>query len=288
MSSTLPAKNVGKTADQAVQPAAAKMPGETVRGLVSLWLIFHFFCIALALAFNPNYDPPTSQLMAKLRTTFSAYLYPLWLRSPHNYAWTSGEALDADQLLIAQWTDSSGNHAVQFPAETAHGEERERGAALARWAALPIYSESQDRDLLAKIGEGILKQSDAQEVKFRIRRHNPLTMQDAAADDPGQRDPNNARMYTEIDAGKVTLNSSGDGEVTTPQQALDVAPVTNPAQRGSGSSQERSGMKSKGSRGAANGGSAQETPPLPPGDSAKKPGALEMLKGLSQPESRSQ
>ena len=264
------------------------MPGETVRALVSLWLIFHFFCIALALAFNPNYDPPTSQLTAKLRTTFSAYLYPLWLRSPPNYAWTNGEALDADQVLIAEWTDSSGSHAVQFPGEAAHGEERERGAALARWSALPIYSESGDRDLLAKIGEGILKQSDAQEVKFRIRRHNPLTMQDAAADDPGQRDPNNSRMYAEIDAGKVTLNSNGDGEVTIPQQALDVAPVTNPSQRGSSSSQERSGTKSKGNHGAATGASGQETPPLAPADAAKKPAALEMLKGLSQPERRSQ
>jgi hypothetical protein len=287
MSSSLPPKTLPKsTTGSTLGSMPAKMPSEVVRGLVSLWLIFHFFCIGLALAFNPNFEPPTSQLMAKLRMTFSAYLYPIWLRSPHNYAWTSGEAPDADQLLIAQWTDSSGSHAVQFPAENTHGEERERGAALARWSAQPIYSELQDRDLLAKIGEGILKQSDAQEVKFRIRRHNPLTMQDAAADDPGQRDPNNPRMYTEIDAGKVTLNSNGEGEVTTPQQALDVAPVTNPSQRAAGPNQERSGTKSKGNRGAGSGASGQEMPPLPPADASKKPG-LEMLKGISQPERRS-
>ena len=264
----------------------AKMPGEVVRGLVSLWLIFHFFCIALALAFNPNFDPPTSQLAAKLSSTFSAYLYPLWLGVPHHYAWTNGDFQDSNHVLTAEWTDSSGNHSLEFPPAGAWGEERERSAALAQRVALPIYFESPDRDLLAKIGEGILKQSDAEEVRFHLRRHNPLTMQDAAADDPGQRDPNNSRMYSEIDAGKVTLNSNGEGEVHNPQQALDVAPVTNSSQRGSGSGQERSGTKPKGNSGAGGGASGQEMPPLPPAASSKKPAALEMLKGLSQPENR--
>jgi len=252
------------------------MPGEVVRGLVSLWLIFHFFCIALALALNPAIDPSTSQLVGKLMSTFSVYLYPLWLGVSQHDAWTNGEPSDADHVLVAQWTDSTGDHKLEFPPEGSTGENRERLSVLARQAASPIYFESPNRDLLAKIGEGILKQSDAQEVRFRVRRHNPLTWQDAAADDPGQRDPNNARTYTELDAGTVTLNSNGEGDVHIPQQELDVAPVTNASQRGSGSGQERSGAKSKG----------QETPLLPPADSSKKPATLDMLKGLSQPENR--
>jgi hypothetical protein len=257
-----------------------KMPSEVVCGLVSLWLIFHFFCIGLALALNPAIDPSTSQLVAKLMSTFSVYLYPLWLGVPQHDAWSNGEPSDADHVLVAQWTDSTGEHKLEFPTAGSTGENRERLTVLARQAASPIYFESPNRDLLAKIGEGILKRLDAQEVRFRVRRHNPLTWQDAAADDPGQRDPNNARTYTELDAGTVTLNSNGEGDVHIPQQALDVAPVTNASQRGSSSGQERSGARSKGSP------TGQEMPPLPPADGSKKPATLDLLKGLSQPENR--
>jgi hypothetical protein len=262
------------------------MPGEVVRGLVSLWLIFHFFGVVLALLTNPAYEPATSQLVAKLKTTplLSQYMFALWLDVPHNYRWTNGDPQDADHTITVAWEGADGKQQREFPPSSARGDERERYQALVRRIAGPIYYESSDRELMRRIGEQILQQSGGKEATFSIERHNPLSMQDAAADDPGQRDPYNKRTKIAVYTGSVTLNSSGQGEVHNPQQALDVAPVTNPSERPS----ERSGTKSKGNSGASNGASGQEAPPLPPTDSGKKPAALEMLKGLSQPENRSQ
>ena len=269
---------------------SAKMPGEVVRGLVSLWLIFHFFGVGLALMTNPAYEPPTSQLVAKLKTTplLSQYMFALWLDVPHSYRWTNGDPQDADHTITVAWDGADGKQQRRFPPADARGDERERYQALVRRIAGPIYYELSDRELMRRIGERVLQRDGGKEATFSIERHNPLSMQDAAADDPGQRDPYNKRTRSAVYTGSVTLNSSGQGEVHNPQQALDVAPVTNPSERSSNSSQERAGTKSKGNSGASGGASGQESPPLPPTDSGKKPAALEMLKGLSQPEGRGQ
>src|SRR5262249_28630736 len=151
-------------------PVPAKMPGEVVRGLVSLWLIFHFFGVGLALITNPAYEPATSQLVAKLKTTplLSQYMFALWLDVPHNYRWTNGDPLDADHTVTVQWDSSGGRQSREFPPSGARADERERYQAIVRRIVGPIYYESSDRELMRRIGERILQQCNGKEATFSI------------------------------------------------------------------------------------------------------------------------
>lgn len=215
------------------------MPSDTVRAVVTLWLLFHLFGITLALTTNPNYEVANSQLLGAVKSTpvLAQYMYALWLDIPHNYRMASAEMADLDHSdnivdLSLMFPDGH-QEQEQLPPKDSHGEEYERYKALVTNLAIPIYNESTDNFLLAKLGEGLLRQSGAKELQVQIRRHAPLNIDDAAASDPGQHDPNNARTYTTIYTGSVTLNSLGQGELHTQGQAArDVAPVTGPRAQG--------------------------------------------------------
>ncbi|HEY2759573.1 MAG TPA: hypothetical protein VGI75_02485 [Pirellulales bacterium] len=264
--------------------APGKMPGETVRALVSLWLFFHLFCVVLALMTNTSYDPPFSQLVGKLKATFSPYMYALWLDAPHNYRWTYGESQDADHTLEAEWDGPDGRQTRQFPPADARGEVRERYEILAQRAAMPIYNESSDRAVIKGVGEGIIGSTGAKEVIFRITRHSPLNIQDAVADDPGQRDPDNQRTKALAYTGAVKMNSLGEGEVNNlNQEARDVAPVTNRSERGSNRSQPKAGATTDTDSDAPppppKNSRHQTAPDLPPAEKKSGP-ASDILKGL--------
>ncbi|HEY2826268.1 MAG TPA: hypothetical protein VGJ04_01605 [Pirellulales bacterium] len=219
----------------AASPPVGKLPNETIRAIVSLWLLFHLFGVAFALAINPVFEVSSSRLIGAIKSTplLSQYMYALWLDVPHNYRMTSGDTADldhSDHLVDMELIFPDGHKEQrQFPPQDSHGEQRERYATLANRLAIPIYEESTDNLLLAKIGAGLLQQTGAKEVQIQIRRHMPLNIEDAAASDPGQHDPNNPRTFTTIYTGSVTLNSLGQGELHTQGQAArDVAPVTGP------------------------------------------------------------
>jgi hypothetical protein len=222
----------------------AKMPGETVRALVTLWLLFHLFGIVLALTWNPNtmalLSPPAmdvdfpndSKLLTALKSTpvLSQYMYALWLDWPHDYWLTYGDATDADHTLDITLVYPDGHkQQMQLPPADARGEQRERYKALVHLLATTFYSDSPDKTLLASIGADLLQHTHASEAQIQIRRHTPLSMDDAAASDPGQHDPNNPRTFATVYTGTVTLNSLGKGEVHDQGQLpRDVAPVTGP------------------------------------------------------------
>jgi len=223
------------------------MPGETVRALVTLFLLFHLFGVALALTTNPNApalpspqtvdvdSPYNSRLFTALKSTplLAQYMYAMWLDTPHNYWLTYGDYTDADHTVELILTFPDG-HTEQrnFPPADSHGEQRERYEALVRQLAVPFYGDSPDKTLLTKIGEDLLQQSGAKEVRVQIRRHQPLSIEDAKADDPGLHDPYNKRTFADLYAGTVTLNSLGEAEVhDLGEAARDVAPVTGPRGR---------------------------------------------------------
>jgi hypothetical protein len=234
--------NSSSSTTNSATPPAGKMPNETVRALVTLWLLFHLFGICLALAINPNAlalpsspivdSPYSSKLVAALKSTpvLSQYMYALWLDLPHDYWLTYGDFTDADHIVQLDLVFPDGHKEQrQFPPQDRFGEQRERYNALARLLAVQFYGDAPDKSLLASIGHDLLQQSGASEVQVQIRRHSPLNIDDAAASDPGQHDPNNARTFTTIYTGSVTLNSLGQGEVhDSGQAARDVAPVTGP------------------------------------------------------------
>ncbi len=59
---------------------------------------------------------------------------------------------------------------------------------------MPLYNEGNPSIFAEKIGGAILAETGAKEVKFRIRRHSPLSMDDVKGSDPAQRDPENAHQ----------------------------------------------------------------------------------------------
>ncbi|HEY2882446.1 MAG TPA: hypothetical protein VGJ15_08435, partial [Pirellulales bacterium] len=246
------------------------------------------FGILLALATNTNFteDPgPRSKLTSALQTTpiVSQYMYALWLDWPHSYRFVSGDVQDYDHTVTAELQDSEGKQKTfKFPPDGSKDQERERYEALAQ-RLTPLDEENSDSSLLARIGEGLIAATGAKEVTIRIERHAPLPIKDAQSDDPGQRDPNNKRMYSPAYAATISLNSDGVGEVhPLNQEARDVAPVTK-RPLGNQSSSPGTALPPRpvaGSLGPRRSGA----PPLPPPEPGKKIELPNMLPGIVPPE----
>lgn len=217
-----------------VSQPAAKMPGDTVRALVSLWLLFHLFGITLALATNVQFEPATSTLVARIKSApfLDQYMYALWLDVPHDYRLTTGDT-DGDFSIETELVYADGRRETKLlPPADARGERFEHYQALARRLTPPPDVEAADSTAFAYLGGAILKQlkdEGVKEVVFRVRRHAALSMTDAAATVSSQRDPFNPRTYTNRLTVSVTLNSRDEPQAQIQAQAArDVAPVTGP------------------------------------------------------------
>jgi hypothetical protein len=221
-------------------PAAAaaaskpQMPGEVVRGLVSLWLLIHFFGIGLALMAGTPMG--RSELIARVKRApiLNQYLYALWLDWAHAYGLTSGQT-DGNYSIETELVYADGHHSepTNLQPPNAHGERLERYQAMAIRAAPILDAESPDTTVVNQLGAAIIrgmKEDGVKEVIFRVLRHAPLSMADAASNDPGQRDPAAQRTKSTMYTASVILDSNGDPQVQVKSQsARDVAPVTNPA-----------------------------------------------------------
>jgi hypothetical protein len=226
--------STAKTAAKPGLPPAAKMPGEVVRGLVSLWILLHFFAVILGIATGTPMG--TSQLLARIKRApiLDQYLFALWLDVGHTYVFTSGQ-LDGDYSLETDLIYADGHTETKnLQPDGAHGERLERYRALAMRSAAGAEFETPDTSVPYHVGGALLKQlkdAGVKEVVFRVRRHAPLSMADANGSDPGQRDPNNPRSFSTLATISVTLNSSDQPQVQVKaRSATDVAPVTNPTQ----------------------------------------------------------
>jgi hypothetical protein len=85
--------------------------------------------------------------------------------------------------------------------------------------------EMGDSRIAALIGKGILTQYQADEIKLFVIRHQPLSIEDARSSDTAQRDPSHRRTFVQSFEATISLNLSGDAQVSMKQEALDVAPV---------------------------------------------------------------
>ncbi len=269
--------NSAATIKNSSAPAAAKMPSELVRSLVTLWLLFHLLGITLALCTNLVIDPPTSTLVARVKSApfISQYLYGLWLDVPHSYALTEGET-DGDYSIKATLNFADGHTETEtFPSDADHGEVRERYQVLARRVASGADEEEispTSLNLLQALGGGILRQNKEaglKEVVFGVDRRAPLTQADANGSDVAQRDPLAARTLLTLYTASVRLDSRDQPQVQIlARAARDVAPVTNPRSPGAS---RRSAPRGGSSSGQTDGGST---------NSGAAPSDLNKLKGL--------
>src|SRR5262245_51273039 len=143
MSAAPPSKTAAKSAADRTPPPG-KMPGETVRTLVSLWLLFHFFGIALALATDTGMG--RSALLGRIKRTpiLDQYLYALWLDVGYSYRFTSGD-FDGDPFIEANLIYAD-DHTEQWSLlpEGANRERREHYQAVARRASPGTDTETPD------------------------------------------------------------------------------------------------------------------------------------------------
>ena len=237
MSSSLLTKPVAKTD---ASPPPVKMPNETVRALVTLWLLFHFLGMALALATDTIMGQ--SQLLARIKQAplLNQYIYQMWLDLSYGFSLTNGEQ-NSDYAIEVEKVYSDGHREpYSIQPEGARGERLEHYQQMAQVAALFPDLETPNLGVAKYLGGALLKQGQDQgvtEIIYRVRRHAPLSMQDAAASDPGQRNPKSKRTYTNLFTASVKLNSTGQPEAIRIDQAVrDVAPVTGPKPSASGSS----------------------------------------------------
>ncbi|MCC7084968.1 MAG: hypothetical protein IT427_08170 [Pirellulales bacterium] len=247
--------------DSPSQSAAAaapppKMPGEVVRGLVSLWIIIHFLGIFLAIvtlnelaqSSNPSGGVlAESQLLNRLKQVppIGQYINALWLDVPYNYILANGSPLDGDFSLRLELTfDNGKTEELTWPANNDwFGEHRARLARLALSTARA--AEINNSRVAALIGKSILTQTGAKELVLSVYRHQPLSLEDARSSDPTQRDPHHRRTFVRVYTATVRVNSAGDVQVSVKQEALDVAApnrsssdsTTSPPDERSGSSE---------------------------------------------------
>jgi hypothetical protein len=150
--------STAKTAAKPGLPPAAKMPGEVVRGLVSLWILLHFFAVILGIATGTPMG--TSQLLARIKRApiLDQYLFALWLDVGHTYVFTSGQ-LDGDYSLETDLIYADGHTETKnLQPDGAHGERLERYRALAMRSAAGAEFETPDTSVPYHVGGALLKQ----------------------------------------------------------------------------------------------------------------------------------
>jgi hypothetical protein len=90
------------------------MPGEVVRGLVSLWILFHLFGVVLALATDTGMG--RSELLARTKRAplLYQYLYGLWLDTAHSYPLTNGQ-YDGNYSIETEYVYADGRTSEPKP-----------------------------------------------------------------------------------------------------------------------------------------------------------------------------
>jgi hypothetical protein len=211
---------------------AGKMPGEVARGLLSLWIIIHFVGILLAIATsnelaNGQGEMGRSQLLSRLKSVPPVYQYinALWFDVPYDFYLADGGPLDGDFSLRCELHFKDGKtETLNYPtSDISFGERRERLARMALSVARAF--DAGDSKIAAMIGKGVLTQYQADELKLFVIRHQPLSVEDARSTDTAQRDPSHRRTFVQPFEATISLNLTGDAQVSMKQEALDVAPV---------------------------------------------------------------
>jgi hypothetical protein len=268
--------SVSTSQQTATSAQTAKMPGEVVRGLVSLWLIIHFLGILLAictqneLAQSPDGgEMSRSQLLTRLKQVppLDQYIYALWFDVPYNYYLANSSTLDGGFSLRMDLVYADGKtETLNWPPNDAwFGERRERLARLAQLAARA--GENNDSGMAALIGKAVLKLTGAKDMTFNVYRHQPLSLDDARSSDTALRDANHERTVVRAYTAKVRLNAGGEAEVSVPQEARDVAAPNQPA---TGSATPDRDGNEGGSQTAPSNPRRQRAEPLPQPERAKK------------------
>jgi hypothetical protein len=179
------------------------MPSQGVRTALTFFLLFHLYCLFVAVVGNP----PTSALLRKLHSIgVWAYLAPLGMDMSYRFDFTQGTEMDRGWVLEADLKDSAGTRTVQVADELKQSRlpiQRQRFYWLLRELG---YQDDQRQSHIAKaLGARLLQEYGVNELTLRLRARGLLDQDQVRRD----RDPHDPALLTTIYQARVSKTSSG-------------------------------------------------------------------------------
>lgn len=209
-----------------------RLPSQSVRTVVSLFLLGHLFALAVAVVSNPQ-DNMTSLLFMKLGSLrfLSAYTEALWMESAYDFVYTYGNnefviALGSDHQIEADLTLPGGEtRTIRIPdASQNSGLRYQRQKNLANNSARTVGQQGAESLVPAGLLESLMRETGAESGVIRTRRRLMQTMDLVMSTDPKTRDPNADRYWQVIYTGHGQLH---DGRFS--YQKVEDAGTTAPA-----------------------------------------------------------
>jgi hypothetical protein len=196
-------------------PAAGRLPSQTVRTVVSLLLFVHLFALLAAMLSNPQ-DGMASRLLIRLGNVrfLSAYTETLWMESAYDFFYTYGSnefviALGTDHQIEADLTFPGGEvQTLQIPDERRFPRQRyQRMKNLCNNAARVVGQQGVESMIPAPLAESLLKSTGAESVTLRLKRRLMQTMDLVSSSSSAARDPYDDRYSRVIYTGYAQMRN---------------------------------------------------------------------------------
>lgn len=199
---------------------------------MSFLIFFHLFALFVAVVGNP----PASQLFRRLRIIPGPYLQLLGLDTSYRFYFTQGRGEDRGWIVEAELGQTVGGvwqpgEKVAVPmADLPAGLRRQRFYALIS-SLRPadgdnaFHKEWQDQ-LAAAIGQHVLAQHQAQEVKISLIAHQLLTVDEVRGGPngaPPPADPNARNRFETV--YRALVRAGQPGVIPDLEPARDTAPA---------------------------------------------------------------
>lgn len=226
------------------EPLADGLPGQEIRGIVSLLIIVHLFLVFLAM--STSTDSGASKLLRDIKEYTPGaerYLTQLWLDRGYDYHLMNDMPLDWDHHLDGTIHYPDGKQETLTLPEPSMwpSERRDRYAKLAWFvdyfvtrvtaADPPLEVDVIRKNLLpGAIGAGLIRQHpDASSVALKCVYHRGISRNEMADADVRTRDPNDARYTEKVSDVSVVLTPEGRPQTFDNLPTPEVSPLRTPA-----------------------------------------------------------
>jgi hypothetical protein len=213
-------------APQPLQPDAdERLPSQSIRTALSLFLFAHFFMLGVSLF---GRVPFASELGRRLAAVplFAAYRQALDMNRAYMFPLTRTEEIDVNHVLEATIRMPDGaTEEIVFPNPAdAAGERARHWRMLARHMSALVGNSDYEEVLPSGVGGGLIDRYGAKDVTLRLRGH---LLQDRFGSERGD-DPNRADLWR--DRYQARVWRSGDQIYLMKQEGRgEAAPVADPS-----------------------------------------------------------
>lgn len=218
----------------------AKLPGQEIRGIVSLLIILHLLFVFLAMLTST--DSGASPVLRDIKESTpgaEAYLTQLWLDRGYDYHLMNDQPLDWDHHLEATIRDKDDKEFQSLTLPEAGmwpSERRDRWARLAWFVDYFVIRASGDAPLAidvfrknllpGSICAGLIREHPgAYSVNLRCVYHRGISRKEMADPDVQVRDPNDARYLEKVGDFSVFLTAGGRPQTFEHLPSPEVSPL---------------------------------------------------------------